>query len=609
MKTLFLECNMGAAGDMLMGALYEICDQKELFLATMNDVFAPFQVSVEAEAAEKCGIGGTRMRVRVHGEEEAAPPQAAHTVRSLTLHDSIKNASPKSRIQTDDAWAGLPDEPDGHMPQELPDGYTSGEYGGIPDGYGTGATGMQNDRQTQAMQDMDEYDGRTDGGHAHSHDGAIHTHEGPDSTHAHGDGHAHGGHAHGNHVHSKHGAHVHTDYPSVCSRISSLPLPDPVKEAASAVYTILGESEAKVHGTTLEQIHFHEVGTLDALADIVGCALLIHLIAPEQILASPIHLGSGFVRCAHGVLPVPAPATAEILNGIPCYTGAIAGELCTPTGAALLKYYVSRFFSMPPMITQAVGYGMGKKDFEIANCVRVFLGETFVSETPDWQDPAALTAFAEAARDAVLAAQAGAAADAVDNDAEALSPAPGNTAENTPAKATGDTAGKHAGEAEDLSPASGNDTAEDDYGEGFPSDDSVLAISCNIDDMTGEALGLAAEILMAAGALDVYTIPIQMKKSRPGILLTCICEPGERDKFTALFFLHTSTRGIRYQIYERSTLESTFVTRSTAYGNIRIKKSSGYGIEKEKPEFEDLKSVVLKNGCSLSLDDVTKSLR
>ena len=119
---------------------------------------------------------------------------------------------------------------------------------------------------------------------------------------------------------------------------------------------------------------------------------------------------------------------------------------------------------------------------------------------------------------------------------------------------------------------------------------------------------MAAEILMAAGALDVYTIPIQMKKCRPGILLTCICELADREKFTGLFFLHTSTRGVRYQVFERAKLESTFETRKTAYGDIRIKRSSGYGIEKEKPEFEDLKSLVFKNGCSFSLDDVTKSI-
>lgn len=409
MKTIYLECNMGAAGDMLMGALYEICDQKEWFLYKMNEIFAPYHVTVSATPASKCGISGTHMQVVVDGVAEGEE----------TMHD--------------------------HAP-------TSGT------------------------------------------------------------------------------AHVHTDYPSICEAITSFDLADEVKEDAMAIYELLGSAEAKVHGTAIEQIHFHEVGTMDAVADVVGCALLIRLIAPEQILASPLHVGNGFVKCAHGVLPVPAPATTELLKGIPFYTGSVTGELLTPTGAAILKYYVTRFLPMPAITTSEIGYGMGTKDFEIANCVRAFLGDTVSFLTPEEE-------------------------------------------------------------------------------ENFSCDDTILSISCNIDDMTGEALGLATEIFMAAGALDVYTIPVQMKKNRPGILLTCLCEPEDREKFTGLFFLHTSTRGVRYQTYERAKLESTFETRKTSYGNIRIKKSSGYGIEKEKPEFEDLKSVVLKNHCAMSLDEVSKSLR
>ena len=189
---------------------------------------------------------------------------------------------------------------------------------------------------------------------------------------------------------------------------------------------------------------------------------------------------------------------------------------------------------MPPLSVHAIGYGMGTKDFEIANCVRVFMGEPYV-----------------AAKKPVAEQEA------------------------------------------------------DDFSD-FACDDTVLSISCNIDDMTGEAIGLATEILFAAGALDVFTTPIQMKKSRPGILLTCLCPPEERDRFTVLFFLHTTTRGVRYQVFERAKLESTFETRHSSYGNIRIKKSSGYGIEKEKPEFEDLKSIVQQHNYTISLDDVKK---
>ena len=398
MKTIYLECNMGATCDMLMSALYEICEQKDWFLYKMNEVFAPYGVSLTAESTTKCGIRGTKIDILVQEPENASADNAVK---------------------------------------------------------------------------------------------------------------------------------LYTDYPSILALIKSLPLVDEVRSDATAIYHMLSEAEASVHGTDISQLHFHEAGSLDTIASVVGSALLIHLIAPEQILASPIHVGSGFVHYDHAVLPVPAPTTAELLKGIPYYSGSITGELCTPIGAALLKYYAVDFLPLPIITTSSIGYGMGKKDFEIANCIRAFYGET----------------------DSYIG-------------------------------------------------------SEDE----FSSDDTVLSISCNIDDMTGEALGLATEILMAAGALDVYTIPIQMKKNRPGILLTCICEPKNREKFTGLFFLHTSTRGVRYQTSPRAKLESTFETRATSYGDIRIKKSSGYGIKKEKPEFEDLKSVVLKNGYSMSIDEVAKSL-
>ena len=158
--------------------------------------------------------------------------------------------------------------------------------------------------------------------------------------------------------------------------IDGLVLPEKVKEDAKAVYRIIADAESKVHGRPVEEIHFHEVGTMDAVADVVGVCLLMHEIAPEQVVVSPVHVGSGYVRCAHGILPVPAPATALILTGIPTYGGQVRGELCTPTGAALLKHFANRFSDRPVMAVNLIGYGMGKKDFEQANCVRVFLGES-----------------------------------------------------------------------------------------------------------------------------------------------------------------------------------------------------------------------------------------
>lgn len=158
--------------------------------------------------------------------------------------------------------------------------------------------------------------------------------------------------------------------------VGHLALSDQVKKNVLAVYELIAQAESHAHGRPVEEIHFHEVGTLDAVTDVVAVCWLLHDLAPEQIVASPVHVGCGQVRCAHGILPVPAPATAHILQDVPIYGGAIRGELCTPTGAALLKHFVTEFGAMPVMKVEKIGYGMGNKDFEAANCVRALLGET-----------------------------------------------------------------------------------------------------------------------------------------------------------------------------------------------------------------------------------------
>ena len=303
--------------------------------------------------------------------------------------------------------------------------------------------------------------------------------------------------------------------------LSHLPVSEQVRKNAEAVYDLIAQAESHAHGQPVSEIHFHEVGTLDAVADVVGVCMLMERIGAQKVLASPVHVGSGQVRCAHGILPVPAPATAHILEGIPCYGGAVQGELCTPTGAALLKHFAESFGAMPVMTATAVGYGMGTKDFEAANCVRAFLGE-------------------------------------------------------------------------------------DAAGEGGPNGE-VAVLCCNLDDITGEALGFAEEALFAAGALDVFTLPIQMKKSRPGVLLCCICEESAADKLAAAMLSHTSTFGVRKSICPRYMLSRSFSEVQTRYGTVRIKTGTGYGVEKSKPEYEDIARIAREQ--NLPLGEVIKELR
>lgn len=310
---------------------------------------------------------------------------------------------------------------------------------------------------------------------------------------------------HRHHPESHH-HHHHNDLHSIGHLVRDhLALPDQVKQDVLAVYDLIAQAESRVHGVPMDQIHFHEVGTLDAVADITAVCWLMNTLAPERICASPVHVGSGQVRCAHGILPVPTPATALLLQDIPMYTGAIRGELCTPTGAALLRHFVQDFGPSPVMRIQAMGYGMGRKDFEAANCVRAMLGQS----------------------------------------------------------------------------------------EGMGQ--RLVSLSCNLDDMTPEAIGFAQERLWEAGALDVYTTSIYMKKNRPGVMLTCLCGPEQASELTHQLLRHTTTLGVRREDLTRTVLPRRMQTVHTPCGPVRVKVSAG----KRKPEYEDLARIARAQGICL----------
>ena len=326
--------------------------------------------------------------------------------------------------------------------------------------------------------------------------------------------HDHHPHDHGHEHHHDQGTHDHEHRHSGIHDIEHivrdhLALPSKVKDDVMAVYALIAQAESHVHGAPVTEIHFHEVGTMDAVADITAVCLLMDRLAPDLVTASPVHVGSGQVRCAHGILPVPAPATAHILRDVPIYGGQIQGELCTPTGAALLRHFAAQFGPMPLMRTQAVGYVCGKKDFEAANCVRAMLGEA---------------------------------------------------------------------------------------GDGG---DQVAVLSCNLDDMTAEALGFAVERLFEAGALDAYTVPAGMKKSRPGVLLQAICRIQDRQAVTEALFRHTTTLGIRESVSRRYVLERSVQALDTPWGPVRRKESSGYGVSRVKYEYEDLARIAREQKISL----------
>ena len=308
--------------------------------------------------------------------------------------------------------------------------------------------------------------------------------------------------------HHHHHDHHHHGLADIRALIRSLPLEETVMADALAVYDLLAAAEARAHGAPVEHIHFHEVGSLDAVADIVSCCWLIHHLAPDRIEASPVSTGSGTVRCAHGILPVPAPATAALLEGVPTRPGDYEKELCTPTGAALARHFVQAFGTMPAMTVEKTGYGMGNRDFPRANCVRAILGQR---------------------------------------------------------------------EAED----------------------EITELCCNVDDMSPEAVGFAMQTLLDAGAPEVWTTPVGMKKNRPGLLLTVLCRAEQREEMVRLLFRHTSTIGIRESVCRRWVLRRESGQIQTPYGPVRVKRSEGYGAKKQKAEYDDLAAIAKAHGLTL----------
>ena len=388
MKTLYFDCSMGAAGDMLTGALLELYPDKDGFIARMNSILAGRAV-MSAAPDVKCGVTGTHVTVLIDGEEE--------------------------------------------------------------------------------------------------HEGAEYRHH-----------------------------HHHTCISEIIGFISSADVPEKVRRDAVNVYRIIAGAEGHVHGRPVENVHFHEVGSIDALADVLSVCLLMYLLAPERVCASPVNVGGGTVKCAHGVLPVPAPATEYILRGIPVYSGEIKSELCTPTGAALLQYFVSDFGPMPAMRVTAAGYGTGTRDFKVLNAVRVLMGET--------QEQSA----------------------------------------------------------------------------------EVLELSCNIDDMSAEELGFAMDELLSAGALDVWFTAIGMKKCRPATMLSCLCREDQREAIVRCIFKNTTTLGVREKSCRRHTLERSSYVKDGPDGPVSFKCAEGWGVRREKPEYEDMAKIARETGRSLL--DIKKKL-
>ena len=346
--------------------------------------------------------------------------------------------------------------------------------------------------------------------------------------------------------------------------IDTLNLPKKAKEDTKAIYGLIADAERNVHGMPVAEVHFHEVGEYDAIADIAAVCFLVNELKVKNIITSAVNVGGGTVRSAHGVMAVPAPATVELLSGVPIYSDGIDGELCTPTGAAILKYYANAYGNMPPMDVAKVGYGAGKKDLQRANVIRIALGETI--------DISGLT----------------------DSDLDDIHK------ENIIADSR-DVLGTILNKKKKLMNTKIHDIVKESEDAFFENGitDRVIELRCNIDDQSPEQISYASELLLVNGALDVYSTPVVMKKGYLGTLFTVVCKEENREKIVKLIFKHTTTIGIRETLCHRYILDRKEDIISTDNGNVRVKTSFGYGTVRHKYEYNDLKFIAKKTGLSI----------
>ena len=362
---------------------------------------------------------------------------------------------------------------------------------------------VDHQHEAHARQHHDQAQGHLAGDdQGHDHD---HAHD-----HTHPRDHAHAGHGH---RHDALTGHDHHSLQDIARYVGRSALSASGKARAIHLFETLAEAEAAIHAVPVDRIHLHEVGALDSIVDIVGAVYGMEWLAADEVVASPLNVGSGTVWCAHGEFPVPAPATARLLRGVPIYAGAVASELVTPTGALLLTSYAHRFGLLPAMQVRQIGYGAGTKDFKKhPNVLRVLVGDDGAVET----------------------------------------------------------------------------------------DERVVVIECEIDDMNPQLFGPLMDALYAGGALDVFYAAVQMKKNRPGTLVTVVAPPQRREALAAVLFTESTTIGVRYQEMMRERLAREIRTVETPLGAVRFKVATRDGrVLNASPEFEDCARLAREHGMAI----------
>jgi pyridinium-3,5-bisthiocarboxylic acid mononucleotide nickel chelatase len=475
MRIAYLECFSGISGDMFLGALLDAGVPPEVFTRTVEALGV--DARLEISRVDRSGISATKLDVIAAGEKEL-PREEFWAETFSTQQSAVSNQQ--------SALSPAKSSSVGHS-------HSQGEEHAHAHSHSHGHEHSHGDGPSHSHSHEDSHS------HEHSH---LHEH-----SHSHEPSHSHD-HGHQHEHRSKH-SHSHRGLKEIRQIIRAASISQSAKDRAIKIFEALGAAEAKVHNTDIEKIHFHEVGAIDAIVDIVCASVGAEALGVDEWVCSPLNVGGGTVVCAHGAFPIPAPATLELLKNAPVYSGEIQKELVTPTGAAIVSVLASRFSHFPTMNTESIGYGAGTRKFKNSpNVLRLTVGETAAQhESP------------------------------------------------------------------------------------FPVEE-ITVLEANIDDMTPQVFGYVMEQALQNGALDAFGTPVQMKKSRPGLLLTVLCRTEDSQRLTKLILAETTTLGVRMRREIRAALTRRHVSVSTKWGDIRMKLANLNGsISNYAPEYEDCRQI------------------
>jgi pyridinium-3,5-bisthiocarboxylic acid mononucleotide nickel chelatase len=466
MRIAYLECFSGISGDMFLGALLDAGVPPEVFTQTVKALGV--DARLEISRVDRSGISAMKLDVIAAGEKEL--PREEFWAGAVSSQQSAVSTRQEALSSQQSALSPARSSPVGHSHSQ----------------------GQEHSH-----------------GHEHSHSqtspGAAVPHEhGHTRSHDHSHSHSH------SHEHDHHSGHSHRGLKEIRQIILAANISQSAKERAIRIFEALGAAEAKVHNSDIEEIHFHEVGAIDAIIDIVCASVGAESLGVEKWICSPLNVGGGTVVCAHGAFPIPAPATLELLKNAPVYSGEIQKELVTPTGAAIVSVLASRFSQFPAMKTEKIGYGAGTRNFKNSpNVLRLTIGET----------------------------------------------------------------------------------AAEEHDSSFPVEE-ITVLEANVDDMTPQVFGYVMEQALQNGALDAFGTPVQMKKSRPGMLLTVLCRTEDSQRLTKFILAETTTLGVRMRRENRAALTRRHVSVSTKWGNVRMKLANLNGsISNYAPEYEDCREI------------------